>query len=557
MILGEQGQGSPVNTVLAAELMESGRLSVQRADAQNLSETLTDDLLLPMIEFNHAELAALAMKPRIDFGLKLKLQFENPDSMEELQKVQLLIGIGQALGQPVPIDVASLISKGGFEATDDPNAMAAPPMDAQNPQGPGGYESNPRVRTERPTTNEGGDPDRYKSDLQRMVLGQAAEILRERYGWNVAPASKVVPAANPNPAPKPTMPSIADKSPAPVAEPPPKPKGYGKTPPMVMVLPEGVKLHPPGGKAASQPPPKPAPASPPPPAKPPAAVAAPSPAPDPQPGKKPFSHEDFARDFEAAFHKIDRKNRSTNFVRAVDMRNAMPHLTPEEFNAGLRQLRLDDHFTMNSHEGRHGPLTPEEKAAGISEAGSLLTYISRRSDRPSDRPVASKPAPVGDVRGDEGQKPAVETVSTPNDPAEWTPPAVFPTREKPLEVSISPQRKDGKPTKKADGYHAFALDEDGSVIRFEKSSGEAHDVEPEVGDAMPSCTCGNFKANKYGQDGERKTGTIDPLYTCKHIKSAIANGLIPPVTDKKRKSALDYWSKHPHFEKFLAERKES
>jgi hypothetical protein len=523
---------------------------VQRADAQNLSETLTDDLLLPMIEFNHAELAALAMKPRVDFGLKFKLQFENPDSMEELQKVQLLIGIGQALGQPVPIDVASLISKGGFEATDDPNAMAMPPMDAQNPQGPGGYESNPRVRTERPTTNEGGDPDRYSSDLRAMVIGQAAEILRERYGWNTAPAAKVAPAPQPA-APRPTMPSIADKAPAPPPQAPPKPKGYGPTPPMAMVLPEGVTLNPPGKKPAPAPAVKPQPASPPPPAKPPTAVAAPAPAPEPapRPGKKAFSHEDFARDFEAAFHKINRQNRDTNFVRAVDMRNAMPHLSKEEFDAGLRRLRIDDHFTMNSHEGRHGPLTDEEKAAGIREAGSLLTYISRRSDRPpgsasvetlSTPPEQPRrePAPMGDVEG------------------EWDAPASLPTKDAPLEVSISP--KSSRKTGKSEGYRVFSLDEDGSMIRFEKSNGNAYDVEPEVGDAMPSCTCPDFNAKKTGMGpGGRSSGNINPLYTCKHIDAAVEKGLIPPVDEKRKRSALDYWSKHPGFGKFMAEHGES
>jgi hypothetical protein len=41
-------------------------------------------------------------------------------------------------------------------------------------------------------------------------------------------------------------------------------------------------------------------------------------------------------------------------------------------------LRDADEFGLDSHEGLHGTLTPEEREAGMREAGSLLVYVSRR-----------------------------------------------------------------------------------------------------------------------------------------------------------------------------------
>ena len=48
------------------------------------------------------------------------------------------------------------------------------------------------------------------------------------------------------------------------------------------------------------------------------------------------------------------------------------------FDAGLNRLRDADEFGLDSHEGLHGTLTPEEREAGMREAGSLLVYVSRR-----------------------------------------------------------------------------------------------------------------------------------------------------------------------------------
>lgn len=87
---------------------------------------------------------------------------------------------------------------------------------------------------------------------------------------------------------------------------------------------------------------------------------------------------EFAPAFRTAFDRLDRDNRATNFVRLLDLRRALPRFDRERFDQGLRQLRLDDEFTLSGHEGRLGPLTDEEREAGVREVGSLLVYVSRR-----------------------------------------------------------------------------------------------------------------------------------------------------------------------------------
>ena len=87
---------------------------------------------------------------------------------------------------------------------------------------------------------------------------------------------------------------------------------------------------------------------------------------------------DFAGAFRAAFERLDRRNGSTNFVKLADLRRALAEFGRDEFDAGLRSLRLDGEFSLDSHEGLHGSLTPEEREAGVREAGSLLVYASRR-----------------------------------------------------------------------------------------------------------------------------------------------------------------------------------
>jgi hypothetical protein len=87
---------------------------------------------------------------------------------------------------------------------------------------------------------------------------------------------------------------------------------------------------------------------------------------------------DFAEAFREAFDRLDRRNGSTDFVKLSDLRQALAAYSREAFDAGLRQLREAGQFTLDSHEGLHGSLTPEEREAGVREAGSLLIYASRR-----------------------------------------------------------------------------------------------------------------------------------------------------------------------------------
>lgn len=91
-----------------------------------------------------------------------------------------------------------------------------------------------------------------------------------------------------------------------------------------------------------------------------------------------FGPRDFARGFRAAFDILDRRNGATNFVKLADIRQALADFSREEFDAGLRELRIEGAFSLDSHEGLHGTLTPEEREAGVREAGSLLIYASRR-----------------------------------------------------------------------------------------------------------------------------------------------------------------------------------
>jgi hypothetical protein len=87
---------------------------------------------------------------------------------------------------------------------------------------------------------------------------------------------------------------------------------------------------------------------------------------------------DFVQAFRAAFETLDRRNGSTNFVKLADLRDALSDFSREAFDAGLRKLRMDGVFSLDSHEGLHGSLTHDEREAGVREAGSLLVYASRR-----------------------------------------------------------------------------------------------------------------------------------------------------------------------------------
>jgi hypothetical protein len=87
---------------------------------------------------------------------------------------------------------------------------------------------------------------------------------------------------------------------------------------------------------------------------------------------------EFVQAFRAAFEDLDRRNGSTNFVKLSDLRSALSEFSREDFDAGLRRLRIEGVFSLDSHEGLHGSLTDDEREAGVREAGSVLIYASRR-----------------------------------------------------------------------------------------------------------------------------------------------------------------------------------
>ncbi len=93
---------------------------------------------------------------------------------------------------------------------------------------------------------------------------------------------------------------------------------------------------------------------------------------------RPTPSREFARSFLDAFDRLDRRNGSTNFVKLAELRHALSDFSHDEFDAGLRQLRIDGLFSLDSPEGLYGSLTHEEREAGVRELGSLLVYASRR-----------------------------------------------------------------------------------------------------------------------------------------------------------------------------------
>jgi hypothetical protein len=102
-----------------------------------------------------------------------------------------------------------------------------------------------------------------------------------------------------------------------------------------------------------------------------------SPAPAPAPARPPApAAADFEAAFDEAFARLDRANGSYNFVSLVDLRRALP-LDRATFDGRLGQLRRAGRYSLAAAEGRHG-LTDEQRAAGITEEGTLLLFVSRR-----------------------------------------------------------------------------------------------------------------------------------------------------------------------------------
>lgn len=86
----------------------------------------------------------------------------------------------------------------------------------------------------------------------------------------------------------------------------------------------------------------------------------------------------FANDFDSAFRELDAKSGRRNFVKVYELRQALSQYSRAAFDAGLKQLRLANRYTMDSVFGASASLTEAERAAGIQEGQSLLVYVSRR-----------------------------------------------------------------------------------------------------------------------------------------------------------------------------------
>jgi hypothetical protein len=86
----------------------------------------------------------------------------------------------------------------------------------------------------------------------------------------------------------------------------------------------------------------------------------------------------FAVRFDEAFARLDRQHGAHNHVSLVELRQSIP-IDRAVFDAGLQQLRRAGRYSLSAAEGRHG-LDAAERDAAIHEDGSVLLFVSRRTD---------------------------------------------------------------------------------------------------------------------------------------------------------------------------------
>ncbi len=84
-----------------------------------------------------------------------------------------------------------------------------------------------------------------------------------------------------------------------------------------------------------------------------------------------------AQRMQAAFDRIDDETGRHNQVSLRALRNAVG-VARLEFDACLDHLRYAGVFTLAPHEGRFGPIPPEEADAGIPGPSGRLVYAARR-----------------------------------------------------------------------------------------------------------------------------------------------------------------------------------
>ncbi len=90
------------------------------------------------------------------------------------------------------------------------------------------------------------------------------------------------------------------------------------------------------------------------------------------------SRGEFARDFDDVFSQLDLAGGALNFVKLFDLRRALPQYSRQEFDSGLRALRVAMQYALEGSEGNRVTLSAEQTQAGIQEAGMNLVYCRRR-----------------------------------------------------------------------------------------------------------------------------------------------------------------------------------
>lgn len=100
----------------------------------------------------------------------------------------------------------------------------------------------------------------------------------------------------------------------------------------------------------------------------------------PAPAAKPDSGGSFEARFDAAFTALDRATGDRNYVTLRALRDALPDVPRDAFDAALAALRRARRYSLDPSDGRHHQVSEAEREAGITEAGHLLVYVARRSD---------------------------------------------------------------------------------------------------------------------------------------------------------------------------------
>ena len=89
-------------------------------------------------------------------------------------------------------------------------------------------------------------------------------------------------------------------------------------------------------------------------------------------------NESFAEVFDRAFRRIDTQTGRRNFVKLLSLRKALPQFSRADFDRELNALRRAGLYSLDAAEGTHDRTTPEEREAGVIEAGRRLLYCARR-----------------------------------------------------------------------------------------------------------------------------------------------------------------------------------